>query len=66
MRKPVLYGLAAASHAESIYNNGKNCNVYLYPETNYKGGGILLNKGTGWKSISGSTLWHHTKSNYWC
>lgn len=53
------------THAESIYNNGKSCNVYIYSGTNYGGSRYPLNRGTGWKSISGSAIWHHAYSNKW-
>ncbi|MER7196061.1 peptidase inhibitor family I36 protein [Streptomyces flaveolus] len=53
------------TNAESIYNNGTSCNVYIYSGTNYGGVRYPLNRGTGWKSIRGSSIWHHAYSNKW-
>ena len=51
--------------AESIYNNGTSCNVYIYSSTGYHGTRYALNRGTGWKTIAGSDIWHHAYSNQW-
>lgn len=51
--------------AQSIYNNGTSCNVYIYSGTSYGGVRYALNRGTGWKTISGSSIWHHAYSNKW-
>lgn len=51
--------------AESIYNNGTQCNVYIYSSTGRHGTRYALNKGTGWRTISGSDIWHHAYSNLW-
>ncbi|MFF7794642.1 peptidase inhibitor family I36 protein [Streptomyces sp. NPDC007991] len=51
--------------AESIYNNGKSCNVHIYSEKNHGGARYPLNRGTGWKSIKGSAVYHHAFSNKW-
>lgn len=51
--------------AESIYNNGTQCNVYIYSGINRGGTRYPLNRGTGWRTISGSAIWHHAYSNLW-
>lgn len=48
----------------SLYNNGTQCNVTVYPGKYGTGGGHPLNRGTGWTSI-GSNL-PYISSNYWC
>ncbi|MEU2965913.1 MULTISPECIES: peptidase inhibitor family I36 protein [Streptomyces] len=53
------------TNAESIYNNGASCNVYVYSGTNYGGVRYPLNRGTGWRSIAGSSIWHHAYSIQW-
>ncbi|MCF6525070.1 peptidase inhibitor family I36 protein [Streptomyces sp. JJ36] len=60
-----LSGYAKWRGAESIYNNGTYCNVYIYSGTNYTGTRYPLNLNTGWKSIAGSQIWHHAYSNKW-
>jgi hypothetical protein len=60
-----LTGYSRWTGAESIYNNGKSCNVYIYSATGYNGSRYPLNKGTGWRTISGSAIWHHAYSNQW-
>ncbi|MEV0458251.1 peptidase inhibitor family I36 protein [Catellatospora methionotrophica] len=60
-----LRSFAKWTGAESIYNNGTQCNVYVYSSTSYGGTRYPLNKGTGWKTISGSAIWHHAWSNKW-
>ncbi|GIG87990.1 peptidase inhibitor family I36 protein [Plantactinospora endophytica] len=52
--------------AESIYNNGNSCTVYIYSALNRGGARYPLARGTGWRTLSGSSLWHHAWSNKWC
>ncbi|GAB2933605.1 hypothetical protein GCM10027280_21770 [Micromonospora polyrhachis] len=51
--------------AESIYNNGNSCHVYIYSKVGYAGSRYPLARGTGWQNIIGSALWHHAYSNLW-
>ncbi|MFI0815249.1 peptidase inhibitor family I36 protein [Streptomyces sp. NPDC021098] len=48
----------------SLYNNGTQCDVWVYTGKNYSGSHYELNRGTGWASI-GSNL-PHVSSNHWC
>ncbi|GAA3774788.1 hypothetical protein GCM10022225_73200 [Plantactinospora mayteni] len=60
-----LSGFAKWRGAESIYNNGTSCNVYVYSGTGYSGVRYPLARGTGWTTLSGSSIWHHAYSNRW-
>ncbi|MBC9725782.1 peptidase inhibitor family I36 protein [Streptomyces sp. TRM68367] len=33
------------NNAESVYNNGKSCNVRIYDEPNYRGDSFVLSRG---------------------
>lgn len=37
--------------AESIYNNGKRCDVYIYSDIYYGGTRYPLLKGSGWTNL---------------
>jgi Peptidase inhibitor family I36 len=56
---------AGFRYAESIYNNGASCNVYIYSERNHQGARYPLNRGTGWRSLAGSAIKDHAFSNKW-
>ncbi|WP_431977392.1 peptidase inhibitor family I36 protein [Micromonospora haikouensis] len=60
-----LTGYYTWTHSESIYNNGTSCNVTIYSGTGRTGTAYPLNRGTGWKTTSGSKIWHHAYSNKW-
>lgn len=60
-----LTGYYTWTHSESIYNNGTSCNVTIYSGTGRSGTAYPLNRGTGWKTTSGSKIWHHAYSNKW-
>ncbi|WP_320069109.1 peptidase inhibitor family I36 protein [Micromonospora sp. RTGN7] len=60
-----LTGYYKWTHSESIYNNGASCNVTIYSGIGRGGTAYPLNRGTGWKTISGSKIWHHAYSNKW-
>ncbi|MFU8852023.1 peptidase inhibitor family I36 protein [Micromonospora sp. SL1-18] len=51
--------------AESIYNNGVHCDVYIYSAMFYGGTRYPLAKGSGWTNIYGKAIWHHALSNKW-
>ncbi|GHJ36596.1 peptidase inhibitor family I36 protein [Streptomyces sp. TS71-3] len=51
--------------ANSIYNNGTRCDVYIYSYQWYRGTRYALNRGTGWKSLNGSAIQESALSNKW-
>jgi Peptidase inhibitor family I36 len=57
-------------HVDSIYNNGVQCEVWMYRWKNYlKDGHVVgFKMQTGFKNLQTQApgLYHHTWSNHWC
>jgi hypothetical protein len=51
--------------ANSIYNNGKSCDVYIYSAMFYGGTRYPLARGTGWKNLNGKAIQEQALSNKW-
>ncbi|MFD8734517.1 peptidase inhibitor family I36 protein [Streptomyces sp. NPDC059618] len=53
-------------NAESLFNNGNNCNVRLYSGTGYTGSSYVLDRGYLNGSLANTVWWHNVAANNWC
>jgi hypothetical protein len=57
-------------NVDSIYNNGVQCEVWMYRWKNYVGDGHVVGfrMQTGFKNLQTQApgIYHHTWSNHWC
>lgn len=54
------------NNAESLANNGNNCNVRIYSGLNKTGSSFVLNIGYAAPDLSGTVYWKNVASNDWC
>jgi len=50
----------------SVYNNGTRCNVAIYRDANYLGGGLTVPRQTGIANLGSYGLNDAISSNRWC
>lgn len=53
-------------NAESLYNNGNNCNVEIYSGLNWSGYHFNLARGWAAPDLGGTVWYHNVASNDWC
>ncbi|KUL31694.1 peptidase inhibitor family I36 protein [Actinoplanes awajinensis] len=56
----------AFNNAESVANNGNDCNVRIYSGTSYTGSTVTIARGAQYTSLTGSPLRDNIASNKWC
>ncbi|WP_338898053.1 peptidase inhibitor family I36 protein [Streptomyces sp. TG1A-60] len=54
------------NNAESLYNNGNNCNVRIFSGLNKTGSSYVLNRGRTNPTLANTVWWHNVASNDWC
>lgn len=53
-------------NVESIYNNGTQCEDFMFYGTNLTGSSFGIPIGYQNQNLAGSWAWHHIDSNQWC
>ncbi|MFJ8104533.1 peptidase inhibitor family I36 protein [Streptomyces sp. NPDC096132] len=53
-------------NAESLRNNGNNCNVRVYSGLNYTGSSFVIPRGYYVPTLANTVYWHNVASNDWC
>jgi hypothetical protein len=53
-------------NAESLYNNGNNCNVRIHSGRGYTGSSYVLPRGIASTTLANTVWWHNVASNNWC
>jgi hypothetical protein len=56
----------AFNNAESVANNGNDCNVRIYSGRSYTGSTVTIARGAQYTSLVGSPLRDNIASNKWC